>query len=113
MRVIVETSKSFNREVKRFARHYASFLHDLRNFEEELKQNPQLGTDLGNNIRKIRMQVTSKGKGKSGGMRVISVNVYASVTETTINLLYIYDKKEKSTIKKQEIVALMRQNGLL
>lgn len=112
MRVVIETSKSFDKEAKRFSKHYASFLSDLRKLSEEIKSNPNLGTDLGCGIRKIRMQVTSKGKGKSGGMRVISVNIYASVTETTVNLLYIYDKAERSTITKREIIALMKQNGM-
>jgi len=113
MKVTIETSKSFDKEFKRFAKHYVSFVSDMKKLSDEIRINPNLGTDLGNGIRKIRMQVTSKGKGKSGGVRVISVNVYVSVTETSVTLLYIYDKSERSTIKKQEIVALMKSNGLI
>lgn len=113
MKVTIETSKSFDKEFKRFAKHYASFTSDIKVLVDEIKKNPNLGTDLGNGIRKIRMQVRSKGKGKSRGMRVISVNIYATITETTVNLLYIYDKTERSSIKKAEIFALMRDNGLI
>lgn len=113
MKVTIDLANSFKREFKRFSKHYASFVSDYERLLDEIKQNPKLGTDLGNGIRKIRMQVKSKGKGKSGGMRVISVNIYATVTETTVNLLYIYDKTERSSIKKEEILALMRDNGLI
>lgn len=113
MKVIIETSKSFDREVKRFAKHYASFFRDLKVLEKELCSNPNLGVDLGGGVRKIRMQISSKGKGKSGGARVISVNIYATVDETSINLLYIYDKSERSSISRKEIEELLHQNGLI
>lgn len=112
MKVTIKVYKPFKREAKRFSKHYASFDDDLAQLLDDIKQNPNLGTDLGNGIRKIRMLVRSKGKGKSGGMRVISVNIYATVTETTVNLLFIYDKAERPSIKKEEILALMRDNGL-
>ena len=38
---------------------------------EMLRKNPMAGADLGDGIRKVRMAITSKGKGKSGGARVI------------------------------------------
>lgn len=112
MKVKINQSHTFKKEAKRFAKRYASFCMDYENLLNELTENPLLGTDLGNGIRKIRMRIMSKGKGKSGGLRVISVNVYASVTETTVNLLYIYDKSERSSINRKEIERLMRQNGL-
>ncbi|MBM6720250.1 type II toxin-antitoxin system RelE/ParE family toxin, partial [Bacteroides gallinaceum] len=71
-----------------------------------------LGTDLGGGLRKIRMAITSKGKGKSGGARVISFTVVVAVEESEINLLYIYDKAERSSISKKEIEELLRLNGL-
>jgi len=112
MRVTIETSKSFKRELKRFCKHYASFVGDYERLLQEITANPQLGTDLGGGIRKIRMQISSKGKGKSGGARVISVSVYAAVDAATVNLLYIYDKAERESISRKEIEELMRQNGI-
>lgn len=112
MKVIIETSKSFKQELKRFCKHYTSFLSDYEKLLNELTANPNLGTDLGGGIRKIRMQIKSKGKGKSGGARVISVNIYATATETGVNLLYIYDKSERSTISAREIEGLLIKNGL-
>lgn len=113
MRVIIETSKSFKKELKRFCKHYASFVDDYERLLNELTTNPNLGTDLGGGVRKIRMQISSKKKGKSGGARVISVNIYATINEAKVNLLYIYDKAERESITRKEIVELMRQNGII
>ena len=37
-----------------------------------------MGTDLGRGVRKIRMAIGSKGKGKSGGARVLTLTVLVS-----------------------------------
>lgn len=58
------------------------------------------------------MRIASKGKGKSGGARVITFTVVVAVEETEINLLYIYDKAERSTISKSNLEKLLRQNDL-
>ena len=63
---------TFQREAKRLAKHYSSFKEDFASLIDELEQNPQLGTDLGHGLRKVRMKITAKGKGKSGGARVIT-----------------------------------------
>ena len=64
-------------------------------------------------MRKIRMAIASKGRGKSGGARVITFTVVAAVDETEVNLLYIYDKAERESIGKDEIETLLRDNGLM
>lgn len=58
-------------------------------------------------MRKIRMAVKSKGKGKSGGMRVITFNVIIDRTDTEITLLSMYDKSEKESISDKEIKVLL------
>ena len=78
----------------------------------DLHANPQLGTDLGGGLRKIRMRIASKGKGKSGGARVITFTVIVAVDETEVNLLYIYDKAERSTVTAVELDELLCKNGL-
>ena len=77
---------SFEREVKRLSKRYASLKADLANLCQQLYANPHLGTDLGGGLRKIRMAITSKGRGKSGGARVITFTVVVAVW-----------KKQKST----------------
>ena len=61
----------------------------------KLQENPQLGTSLGNNFFKIRLKITSKSTGKSGGARIITC---VKVTDEQIFLTYIYDKSEESTV---------------
>ena len=113
MKYKITTSKSFDKELKRLGKRYASLADDYETLLHDLKQTPTLGTDLGRGLRKVRMRITSKGKGKSGGARVITFTVIASVDEATINLLYIYDKSERENILPKEIDALLAANGLL
>ena len=42
--------------------------------------------------RKVRMAIASKGKGKSGGARVITYNLYQEEDVIVIDLLTIYHK---------------------
>lgn len=112
MNYSIVLDKTFEREVKRLSKRYAFLKEDLKDLRNELEQNPLSGTDLGGGLRKIRMRITSKGKGKSGGARVITFTVIVAVDETEINLLYIYDKAERASITAKELEELLRKNGL-
>ena len=101
-------SAVFVKNMKRLAKKYKSFLSDLAQFRKDLIENPSMGADLGNGVRKIRMAVKSKGKGKSGGVRVITFNMIISETDTKITLLTVYDKSEQETISDKEIRILLR-----
>jgi len=96
---IVPTN-NFNREIKKLAKKYRSIVDDLEKLGNELIQNPTKGDNLGNNIFKVRMAISSKGKGKSGGARIIT---YVYVDGEKIFLLSIYDKSEKENISDIEI----------
>ena len=65
-----------------------------------LEKNPCQGVALGNNFYKIRIAITSKGKGKSGGARVIS---YVKVVQGCVYLASIFDKSEKSSISDEAL----------
>jgi len=67
---------------------------------EEVIQNPSLGIPLGNQCYKIRMAIKSKGKGKSGGARMIT---YVYHHSETVYLLTIYDKSEKEDLLPKEL----------
>lgn len=112
MNYSIVLDKSFEREVKRLSKRYASLKEDLKVLHSELEQNPLAGTDLGGGLRKIRMRIASKGKGKSSGARVITFTVVVSVDESEINLLYIYDKAERANISSKELEELLHKNGL-
>ena len=103
---------TFQREAKRLAKHYSSFKEDFVSLIDDLEQNPLLGTDLGHGLRKVRMKITSKGKGKSGGARVITFTLVVSQQDAVLNLLYIYDKADRASISEKEIEQLLKQNGL-
>ncbi len=70
--------------------------------------NPNIGVSLGGGKRKIRLGVKSKGGGKRGGLRVITLNVVVEATDTCINLLTIYDKKEIPNVSDQYIDEIIR-----
>ena len=98
----------FERQLKRLAKKYASLSGELRTLNQQLLDNSTLGTPLGNNCYKIRLAIASKGKGKSGGARVIT---YVRVVGETIFLLSIYDKSEQADISAAELAELLRSVG--
>ena len=101
-------TEEFYRQLKRLAKHYRSLADDLNTLQHDLMENPEIGVSLGGGKRKIRLGVKSKGGGKRGGLRVITLNVVIDVTNTCINLLTIYDKKEFSNVSEKYIDELIR-----
>lgn len=95
----------FDRQAKQLAKKYPSLKNDLSTLIESLANDPKQGTPLGNNFYKIRLAIVSKGKGKSGGARVIT---YLKITAATVYLATIYDKSEKSTITDKELEAIFK-----
>lgn len=71
----IQTIPNFDKNAKKLSKRYKSIKIDLQNLVSELRQNPYIGADLGNGIRKIRMAISDKGKGKSHGARVITFTV--------------------------------------
>lgn len=106
------TSDYFDAEVKKLSKRYKSFKEDLKEFRQDLKNNPLQGVEIAPNIRKIRMTISSKGRGKSGGARVISFNALVSENEGTIALLLIYDKADASNIKMNVVAEIIKDLGL-
>lgn len=72
---------------------------------EQLKKNPEQGTPIGNNCYKIRFAIASKGKGKSGGARIIT---HLIVTDAIVYLLSIYNKAEKENLTDKELQELLK-----
>lgn len=117
MKITIRITKSFVIAVKPLFKKYPSLKKDLLILERELLQTPKLGTPLGNNAYKIRLKINSKGKGKSGGARVISLvettligyTEQVSEDETIVNLISIYDKADTSNISDKELKDLIKQ----
>ena len=91
--------------MKRLAKKFRSIKEEYAALLYELEQNPTLGTPIGNDCFKIRLAIASKGKGKSGGARVIT---HVVVAKDTIYLLDIYDKSEKANISDKELLLLLK-----
>lgn len=105
----IVATRNFEKELKHLAKKYPSLKNDLQDLNSKLFSNPRLGTPLGNDSYKIRLAVKSKGKGKRGGMRVITYLHLDIIirSQTNIYLLSIYDKSEIDTISKDEIKLLI------
>ena len=104
MRVTISTTEEFNRQVRRLAKKYKSLKNDLRSFQQELLDTPLQGDNLGGGVRKIRMAIAStKGKGKSGGARVLTLNILVSDDADDVTLLTIYDKNEIDNVSDDYI----------
>ncbi len=102
MRVTISTIEEFDRQARRLAKKYKSLKADLMILQKEIMENPFVGSDLGSGIRKIRLAIASKGKGKSGGARVLSLTVLVS-EDAEVTLLTIYDKNEIENVSDEYI----------
>lgn len=99
MNVTVDYLPEFERRAKALAKKYKSFPADYDAFLDELQENPFGGDPLGHNTYKYRMVIAAKGKGKSGGVRVITYNVQQqTANEVLVTLMSIYDKSEINSV---------------
>jgi mRNA-degrading endonuclease RelE of RelBE toxin-antitoxin system len=115
MKVTVRVAKSFKAAAKSLLKKHPSLSNDLLQLEKELLRNPKSGTSIGHNAYKIRLKISSKGKGKSGGARVVSLvetelvgELQFTEEEITVNLLTIYDKADTATITDKELKELIK-----
>lgn len=108
MKVIVTLGDDFKRQARRLSKKYKSLKDDLKDFQDSIKENPFQGSDLGGGVRKIRMAIGSKGKGKSGGARVLTLTVLVS-DDANVTLLTIYDKDEIDNVSDNYIKWLISE----
>ncbi len=99
----------FEKELKKLSKKYPSLKSDFRQLVTSLKQKPKQGTPLGKDCYKIRLAITSKRKGKSGGSRVISC---VKITVNSVYLLALYDKSDKESLNDKELDLLLKKAGL-
>lgn len=107
----ITTSGYFNVTAKRLAKKYPSFKDDLTNFGKSLLENPLQGAELAPGIRKIRMAIKSKSKGKAGGARGITYNFITKEMDGEIVLLLIYDKEDAATAKVNVLKQIIKEEG--
>lgn len=115
MKCEVRTTANFEKAAKPLLKKFKSLKTELHQLGGELQRNPEQGTSLGNHVFKIRLAIKSKGKGKSGGARVITfveLEVELDKSAMTVYLLTIYDKSETDTISRKEIDRLIKERDL-
>ena len=102
----VIATRDFIRGAKKLLKKYPSLKTELNTLQATLEENPLLGIPLGDSTFKIRLAVASKGKGKSGGMRVIT---YVVVQNEKVYLADIYDKSEQANVTDKELEELIKE----
>jgi hypothetical protein len=104
----VRTIQPCEKQFKRYSKKYPSLKSEIKTLVDQLESTPDIGTPIGHDCYKIRMAVASKGKGKSGGARIITCLV---VKDEEVYLLFIYDKSDQSTITDKELLQLLDYIG--
>lgn len=105
----VITTPLFESKFKRYSKKFPSLDKEILELEETLVINPRSGIDLGGNLYKIRLASKDKGKGKSGGFRIITYLKIESEDATDIYLITIFDKSEESNIDKATLIKIANQ----
>lgn len=96
---------NFEKDLKPLLKKHKSLKSDLVRLIESLENDPIQGIPLGKNCYKIRLAISSKGKGKSGGARVITHVVFQ---DDTVYFLSIYDKSDRESLTDKEILELVK-----
>ena len=96
----IDATPEFLSEAKKLARKHPSLKNDIATLAQRLADDPKQGTPLGKNTYKIRLAISSKGKGKSSGARVITC---VKIVGAVVYLVAIYDKSLQDTIADKEI----------
>ena len=91
----VRISEDFRFAFMRLKKRHKSLEADFERLLISLLDNPYQGVELEDGVRKIRLSITSKGRGKSAGARVI---IRIRLVAGELQLLYIYDKSDFENI---------------
>lgn len=105
----IVTIPSFDKEIKVLSKRHRSIPKDYEILLDDLEKTPKMGDEIIHNCFKIRLAITSKGKGKSGGARVIT---FVYIQDEIVYLLSIYDKSDKENISDKELRDLIQSLGL-
>ena len=103
---------SFAKELKTLCKKYKSLKKDFEALKEEIETNPNIGVSLGEGLRKIRLNISSKNKGKSGGARVITHEILVEIDcQETMSMAFIsiYDKSEYDTVDLDIVKKLVEE----
>ncbi len=108
MKYEIEILPEFAKRLKRLVKKFRTLPNEVEVLFDELSENPEMGTDLGEGLRKIRLGSKSKGGGKRGGFRVVTYLLKETEKGTEIYLVTIYDKSEEENISKDELREIVK-----
>ncbi len=106
----VYLTPDFKKSFKKLYKKHPSLKADLKELIDTLTESPNTGIHLGHDVYKIRLAITSKGKGKSGGARIIT---YLVTEDNELYLVFIYDKSQLENITKEQIFEMLKNAELL
>jgi len=105
----ISYTPSFKRKVKPLVKKYRTLKNNIDQLANDLIQDPYLGESYGANIYKVRLADESKGKGKSGGFRIMYYLAIKKEDSVEILLVTIFDKSELDSITKRDAEKLIKQ----
>jgi hypothetical protein len=100
----ISVTGHFNRQIKKLSKKYPSLKADITHLGALLVQQPIMGVAVGKNCYKVRLKITSKKTGKSGGARVIT---FVKVTAHKIVLIDIFDKSDTENVSDSYLKELL------
>ena len=107
----IEFTPDFSKGAKILSKRHKSFKDDLKDFKDSIIKNPFQGAEICPGIRKIRMPIAAKGKGKAGGARVITLTFYVSEEDGVVKFLIIYDKSDADTVNVKVVRSIVKDLG--
>jgi len=110
MKFDVVPTEDFGKELKQIAKKHRGILSDVAKLSNEIKENPNLGVHLGQNVYKIRLAISGTSKGKSEGARVIT---YVLIDNKTVFLAEIYLKSEYDSVNADKVIQKLREAGVI
>lgn len=87
----ISATEHFGKQLKHLSKKYPSIKTDVAGLGVMLVEDQTMGVPIGKNCFKIRLKITSKKTGKSGGARVIT---FVKITANRVVLIDIFDKSE-------------------
>lgn len=93
-----EINKEFSKEFKTLLKKFPSLKADFQKVLDNIDKELTLADDLGNGFKKIRINIKSKGKGSSGGGRIITYEAIVALDNKLVIFASIYNKGDYDTI---------------
>ena len=102
----IEIDKEFSKEFKTLLKKFPSLKSDFQNILDNIEKELNLADDLGNGFKKIRINIKSKGKGTSGGGKIITYETIIAIDNKLVLFVSIYNKGDCDSID----ISILKKN---